>query len=111
MDWIILFVFLWVSWRLFVWYRRKKRLVERRAALLRKYGDAEIVDKIMRMSIWQGQTEEQLLDSLGPPLDCDEKVMKNKKRETWKYRHQGGNRYGLRVTLEKGLVVGWDIKG
>ncbi|MBV7428048.1 MULTISPECIES: DUF2845 domain-containing protein [unclassified Acidovorax] len=82
----------------------------RRAALMAKYGDAEIVSKIMKKVFWQGQTGEQLRDSLGAPEDVDTKVMKTRHREIWKYNNSGKNRYRLRITLENGHVVGWDQK-
>lgn len=83
---------------------------ERRAELLKKYGDEKIVQAIMNRSYWQGQTSEQLRDSLGHPADIDEKVLKTKKKEVWKYHPMGGNRFGLRITLEQNQVVGWDEK-
>lgn len=83
---------------------------KRREALLRKYQDPETVAAIMNRSFWQGQTDEQLVDSLGNPEDIDQKILKTKKKEIWKYNHQGGNRYGLRITLENDHVVGWDQK-
>ena len=83
---------------------------KRREALLHKYQDPETVAAIMTRSFWQGQTDEQLVDSLGNPEDIDQKVLKTKKKEIWKYHHQGGNRYGLRITLENDHVVGWDQK-
>ena len=87
-------------------YRNKKR----RAYLWAKYQDDDLVKSIMDQSFWQGQTSEQLLDSLGKPSDIDEKVLKTKKKEIWKYQHRGGNRYGLRITLDNDEVVGWDQK-
>jgi len=83
---------------------------KRREALLHKYQDPETVAAIMTRSFWQGQTDEQLVDSLGNPEDIDQKILKTKKKEIWKYNHQGGNRYGLRITLENDHVVGWDQK-
>lgn len=83
---------------------------QRRAALMEKYDDEELVDDLMNQSFWQGQTAEQLVDSLGKPHDIDQKVLKTKKKEVWKYEHQGGNRYGLRITLDNDHVVGWDQK-
>jgi hypothetical protein len=47
---------------------------------------------------------------LGNPLDVDQKVLKTKKKEVWKYQPKGANRYALRVILENGLVVGWEQK-
>lgn len=83
---------------------------KRREHLMEKYQDKSLVDKLMEHSFWQGQTSEQLLDSLGSPKDIDEKVLKTKKKEIWKYQHQGGNRFGLRITLDNDIVVGWDQK-
>ncbi|OUD11714.1 DUF2845 domain-containing protein [Thioflexithrix psekupsensis] len=83
---------------------------KRREALLLKYGNVEIVDMIMKKMFWQGQTTEQLIDSLGKPLDIDKKVMKTKTKETWKYNKTGRGRYALRIILEDGYVVGWDNK-
>ncbi|MCO7641904.1 DUF2845 domain-containing protein [Pseudomonas sp. S 311-6] len=111
MELIIFFVVIAVAWAAISHSVKKRKLAERRAYLLRKYGDLGIVDRIMGRMMWQGQTEEQLRDSLGRPADVDQRVMKSKTRETWKYHRQGKNRYGLRVTLENGLVVGWDQKG
>jgi hypothetical protein len=103
-----------------VWFRiararsveaaRIRRIEERRAALLQKYGDPRIVEKIMSGMVWQGQTAEQLRDSRGQPLDIDERVFKKSTRQTWKYMQTGVNRFALRVTLEDGFVVGWDDK-
>ena len=104
----------------YLWFRSEKtkaRQAElirqeqtRRVELLSKYGNEKLVEAIMVGSYWQGQTAEQLRDSLGHPDDIDEKVLKTKKREVWKYYHKGGNRFGLRITLENNEVVGWDEK-
>lgn len=87
-------------------YSKKKR----REALLAKYGDPKIVEMILSRSVWQGQTQEQLVDSLGNPLDVDQKVLKSKTKETWKYNQTGSNRFGLRIIVEDRVVVGWDKK-
>lgn len=98
---IVLVIFICVS---IYSYKKKKE------ELLVKYGDAEIVDKIMRGMFWQGQTIEQLLDSIGEPVGIDEKVFKAKSREVWKYKPAGKGRFKLRITIENGLVIGWDDK-
>jgi len=77
---------------------------------MEKYQDDEIVQSIMNRSFWQGQTSEQLRDSLGNPVDIDEKILKTKKKEIWKYNPQGGNRFGLRITLDDDVVIGWEQK-
>lgn len=58
----------------------------------------------------QRETTEQLLDSLGSPVDIDEKRLKTKTKQTWKYFAKGGRRYGFKVFVEKNVVVGWDEK-
>ena len=86
-----------------VWgYRRQRR------RLIERYGDPEIARRIMRGIIWQGETQEQLLESLGAPKDTDQKVLKTKSKEIWKYRPTGRNRCGLKVTLDDGVVTGWE---
>lgn len=89
----------------------KKHLrLQRLEYLKAKYQDPQIVDMIAKKMIWQGQTSEQLIDSIGKPVDIDTKVLKTKKKETWKYRPLGANRYGLKIFLENGVVIGWDEK-
>ena len=90
---------------------RREKFCQQREELLRKYDqNAEVVDKILAKTIWQGETVEQLKDSLGEPLDIDSKVYKNKSKHIWKYFRQGSNRYGLRVTIEDNIIVGWEEK-
>ncbi len=89
---------------------RLKRIEERRNALMQKYGDQQLVEMIMGRQYWQGQTAEQLRDSLGDPIDMDQRVLKRKTREVWKYNQLGVRQFGLRITLENGTVVGWDDK-
>ena len=83
---------------------------QRRKQLTEKYGDPEIARRIMKRVLWQGETQEQLLESLGTPSDTDQKVLKTKSKEVWKYRPVGKNRFGLKVTLDDGIVVAWDSK-
>ena len=83
---------------------------QRRKQLTEKYGDPEIARRIMRRVLWPGETQEQLLESLGTPADTDQKILKTKSKEIWKYRPVGKNRFGLRVTLDDGIVVAWDSK-
>ncbi|MFW9616194.1 DUF2845 domain-containing protein [Aquabacterium sp.] len=85
---------------------RQKRL----AYLRSKYASEETVQAIFNGHVWQGQTSEQLQDSLGIPADIDRKLLKTKSKDIWKYHHRGANRYALRITVENGLVVGWDKK-
>lgn len=108
-GWIIPVVAIIAVVILIIWYQYDKK--QKRLAYLReKYTDEEIVQKIYDGYFWQGQTEEQLNDALGAPLAVDRKVLKTKTKEIWKYNSQGANRYGLRITVEDGCVVGWDKK-
>ena len=81
-----------------------------REYLYSKYQDSEIVDRIMSKTIWKGQTAEQLQDTLGAPAAVDEKLLKTKKKEVWKYGRMGANRYSTRITLDNDIVTGWDVK-
>jgi len=85
-------------------YFRKKR----RERLMAKYGDANVVDGIMNQKIWQGMSDEQLIDSWGSPVAKDHKIYKTKISETYKYNQTGRNRFGSRVKVENGIVVGWE---
>ena len=100
---LVVVVGIWVGLRAIATSRRRKWL-------LAKYADAMIVEAIMRRKIWQGQSSEQLVDSRGRPVDVDEKVMKTRKREVWKYQQTGRGRFALRITLDDDVVVGWDDK-
>jgi len=90
--------------------RKEEDLALRTAYLVEKYDDQSIVKAILARKIWEGMTAAQLFDSAGEPEAIDQKFMKNKSREVWKYDHEGSNRYSLRVTLENGLVVGWNSR-
>jgi ABC-type multidrug transport system fused ATPase/permease subunit len=110
-QWITGIVFLIVALITFSIYASNKREKEHRIALLTKYlGDIETVDKIMSHSIWEGQTTHELIDSLGEPVEVDEKILKTKSKEIWKYNQTGKGRFALRITLENNVVIGWDKK-
>ncbi len=85
-------------------------LLVKRARLMMKSKDEELIERLMEEKFWVGQTKEQLINSLGEPLDVNQKVLKTKVKEVWKYEQTGKNRYGLKITLDDGVVVGWDQK-
>ena len=93
----------------YFWYQRKKAK-DRILYLQGKYKDEDVVRKILGGYFWQGQTQEQLIDSIGRPTAIDSRVLKSATREVWKYNQTAKNRYALRVTLENGHVTGWDNK-
>lgn len=106
MEILILIVLVVAAWVVISNHMAQKR----RETLMSKYGDREIVDMIMKRMFWQGQTTEQLADSLGRPVDIDRKVLKTKTKEVWKYNQTGKGRFALRITVEDDAVVGWDKK-
>lgn len=107
----VLYVIGFVVILIIVWIILASIAAKKRAEYLyRKYGRTEIAEAIIARKYWPGQSSGQLRDSLGEPVDTDEKVLKTKTKVIWKYHHRGGNRYGLRITVENGLVVGWDEK-
>lgn len=83
---------------------------ERRTRLYAKYGRTPLAEKLIGRTVWTGEAAVELRDSLGPPLDIDQKVLKTKKKEVWKYHQTGTNRYKLKITLDNDIVVGWDQK-
>ena len=91
-----------------VLYLQQSRKYQR---LMEKYDqDVELVNQIMSREIWIGQSAEQLRDSIGRPEGIDEKHLKTRKREVWKYHSTGKNRYKLRITLDDDVVAVIDKK-
>lgn len=84
-----------------------RRHQERWEFLCARFGP-DAARRIMGGMFWQGQTVEMLIEALGRPVDVDETVMRTKVRHVFKYLPAGANRYGLRITLENNVVVGWD---
>lgn len=82
----------------------------RKKNIYRKYGRNETAERIIKRIIWVGETQEQLVDSLGRPCDIDQNVLKTKMKETWKYFQKSPSRFGMKIKVEDGVVVGWDEK-
>lgn len=107
----------------FLWEGRKRRLAAERfhaeqetarqqrwAYLAGRFGP-DAAQKIWTGQLWVGETAEMLIESLGPPLERDEKLSRSRVLHTYKYRPlPGHNRWGLRIELENGCVVGWEAK-
>lgn len=111
MEWVVagilIVVALAVLW--FAAFALMKR--SRYSRLLQKYGgDEKLVDALVTGTIWQGMTAEQLRDSWGEPVSIEEKVMKTKVKQVFKYKQVARNRYRDKVTLEDGVIIGWDQK-
>lgn len=82
----------------------------RRWVWMRKYDNAEFVDAMMAGQIARGMSLDMVLDVWGAPADMDETVLKTKTKRELKYDQKGKNRFGTRVYLENGEVVGWETK-
>jgi hypothetical protein len=104
MSWQFSLIITGVVFLLLLWVLRK------RIRLMLKYKSDDLVDELMAETFWVGQTADQLRDALGEPLDIDQKVLKTKTKEVWKYEQVGKNRYSLKIKLDDGVVVGWDQK-
>lgn len=103
----LIFILIIIAFFILTSYSSKKAREKR---IYQKYGHTEIAENIIKKVIWVGETSDQLLDSLGRPCDIDENVLKTKKKETWKYCRKSTNRFGLKIIVENGFVVGWDEK-
>lgn len=105
---IVLLILFFVIKKIINFFQHRKWI----SYLKRKYNnDINIVNGIIKGNVWQGQSSEQLLDSLGKPVSIDRQVLKTKTKEVWKYYEIRKNQFALKVILEKNSVVGWDNKG
>lgn len=78
-------------------------------SLLSRFGE-EGATCILAGRLWVGAPIEAVVELLGDPVDTDEKVTAKVTRRTLKYVSQGGDAYGLRVTVDDERVSGWDDK-
>ena len=110
MEWIVAAILLLVAAVVLVFVARSLAKNSRYARLMAKYGDEKLVHALVTQTIWQGMTVEQLKDSWGEPEAVEQKVMKTKTKEVFKYKPLGKNRFRDKVTLEDGIITGWDQK-
>jgi hypothetical protein len=82
----------------------------RRRALMGRYDHPEFVASIMDGRIMRGMSMDMVVDVWGDPADLDEVALKTKTKTEMKYDQKGKNRFGTRVHLEDGIVVGWETK-
>jgi len=94
----------------FLAHKKRKEHQEWVAYLTLKYKDKKTVDAILSGKFWQGQSTEQLTDSIGQPIAIDKQVLKTKTKEIWKYRQVRKGQFALKINVENGVVVGWDKK-
>jgi hypothetical protein len=79
-------------------------------ALVERYG-ADNARRIIEGKVWEGASAEMIRESLGAPIEVDQKVSASRTREIYKYKQTGKGRFGLRVTLDNGVVTGWEASG
>jgi hypothetical protein len=84
----------------------KEREDARHSLITQRY-EPEIAQRILNHQIWQGMTAEQLMDSAGVAEAIDTTVTKRGRKEVWKYGQETATRFDTRITLEDGVVVGW----
>ncbi|MGI9326266.1 MAG: hypothetical protein ACR2PZ_13675 [Pseudomonadales bacterium] len=89
---------------------KEYRSIRKRERLLALYPDEKIVDDILNQVLWEGESHEQVLASLGEPEAINSLQRRTKKKEVWKYGHEGGNRFRLRIVLDNDRVVGWKLR-
>jgi len=91
---------------------KRERLAREREVrqnmLLAKYGDTQIVNDILNGSIRQGMTMDMVLEAWGKPAAIDHKVYRTKTKDVLKYGPGPRRSFASRVTVEDGIVVGWE---
>ena len=110
MEWVVAAILIAVAIAVLWFAARQLAKRSRYARLLEKYGDEKLAHAVMDGTIWQGMTAEQLRDAWGDPVSIEEKVMKTKVKQVFKYQQVAKNRFRDKVTLEDGVVTGWDQK-
>ena len=80
--------------------------------LMRRHGcDEATAQRITLGEVWEGMTEAMLIDARGLPVSRDQRNIKGRIRETWKYNQTGRGRFATRIIVNDGRVIGWDVKG
>lgn len=109
-DWLIHIICGFIAVLILLWALRKLGRVIRRKLLMARYDHPEFVTSIMDGHIMRGMSADMVIDVWGEPADLDELALKTKTKTEMKYDQKGKNRFGTRVYLEDGIVVGWETK-
>ena len=90
--------------------RYEERDNERKETLITKFG-AEIAEKILSKSVWEGMTVEMLIESQGEWEEKSESFSKGVSKVKYFYDYSenrlGNASYDYEVSAEDGIVVGW----
>ena len=89
---------------------KANREARRRESVRTKYEGSSYYSDIMAGLIRQGMTGDMVIDAWGRPDAVDRKVYKSKVKEIWKYGPGPRRSFANRVTLENGVVVGWESR-
>jgi len=106
-GWIALGATATVLLALLGWYLYARR-ANHRKQIFSKYGDTNTARRILNGDVWEGMTAEELKDWLGRPVAIDDKKLKTKRKQIWKYYQEGQRSFRLRITLEDDIVSGWE---
>jgi len=113
-TWLIIGIAGFVGLLILIWIVRfiLRKLVRslRHKMLMKTYDHPEFVASIMDGHIMRGMSMDMVIDVWGEPADLDEVALKTKTKTEMKYDQKGKNRFGTRVYLEDGVVVGWETK-
>lgn len=77
---------------------------EHRAYLMGRHNDPEVVNRIMRKEVWEGQSRLALEDSLGQPYHRDKMGVGDSLVDVWKYEKDVFGDPKLTVYLENNVV-------
>lgn len=80
----------------------------RRRPLRLKYRSSVIANRILSGQMWPGMTAEMLRDSRGDPTHIRRQIHKTRTTEVWRYVQTGKNRFKNRITIENGIVIGFE---
>ncbi len=116
MDFFLFGIFAFLFCLTFLYVISDNLVEKERKRLMNKYNDKTLVDKLLEKKIWQGQTAEQLIDSIGHPAHVEQEDLKTNSREIWKYEPAISGRItwsstsspNFTVTIENGKVLSWD---
>lgn len=80
---------------------------ERTRRIYEKYGRTDIAKKLIRKTVWAGETAEQLRDSFDAPISVKRNPLHTSKSEVWEFLGKDAELPDLHVTMKDGLVIGW----
>lgn len=95
-----------LAWKVLVPQLRAK---QRRAYLVSKYGE-EDGERLFKNTVWEGMTDEMVIDLLGKPSEIKHAFVKGKTTQRWRYFDSKRRVTRHSFTFEEGVVTGWTVK-